>query len=227
VLPPHRRCRLAATLGFVAAVTERVTLATEVLVLPQRQTALVARQAADVDLLSGGRLRLGVGVGWSHVEYEALGQDFRTRGCRQEERKIWANWASAAMAPNSTWVPSGKISASAVKWQPAGRRWISSLGCDQVPGMRRAISIGAAGSFILNFLRRSPFSLATPPYDSAQQPAHAEEALKLKEPSIAWPVYCCAGFGSLPLHAPEKRLRRDHGNPPERLEREQVPIATE
>jgi probable F420-dependent oxidoreductase len=56
------------------------------LVLPQRQTALVARQAADVDLLSGGRLRLGVGIGWNHVEYEALGQDFGTRGARQEEQ---------------------------------------------------------------------------------------------------------------------------------------------
>lgn len=55
-------------------------------VLPQRQTALVARQAADVDLLSGGRLRLGVGIGWNHVEYEALGQDFHTRGARQEEQ---------------------------------------------------------------------------------------------------------------------------------------------
>ena len=57
-----------------------------ILVLPQRQTALVARQAADLDLLSGGRLRLGVGIGWNHVEYEALGQDFATRGARQEEQ---------------------------------------------------------------------------------------------------------------------------------------------
>jgi probable F420-dependent oxidoreductase len=69
-----------------AGITERIHFATGVLVLPQRQTALVARQAADVDLLSGGRLRLGVGVGWNHVEYEALGQDFRTRGARQEEQ---------------------------------------------------------------------------------------------------------------------------------------------
>jgi probable F420-dependent oxidoreductase len=72
--------------AYLAAITERIGFATGVLVLPQRQTALVARQAADVDLLSGGRLRLGVGVGWSHVEYEALGQDFHTRGARQEEQ---------------------------------------------------------------------------------------------------------------------------------------------
>lgn len=72
--------------GYLAGITERIGLATGVLVLPQRQTALVARQVADVDLLSGGRLRLGVGVGWNHVEYEALGQDFRTRGARQEEQ---------------------------------------------------------------------------------------------------------------------------------------------
>ncbi|MDT3446830.1 LLM class F420-dependent oxidoreductase [Pseudofrankia sp. BMG5.37] len=72
--------------AYLAAVTERIRFATGVLVLPQRQTALVARQAADVDLLSGGRLRLGVGVGWNHVEFEALGLDFRTRGARQEEQ---------------------------------------------------------------------------------------------------------------------------------------------
>jgi probable F420-dependent oxidoreductase len=72
--------------AYLAGITERIQFATGVLVLPQRQTALVARQAADVDLLSGGRLRLGVGVGWNHVEYEALGQDFATRGARQEEQ---------------------------------------------------------------------------------------------------------------------------------------------
>jgi probable F420-dependent oxidoreductase len=72
--------------AYLAGITERIRFATGILVLPQRQTALVARQAADVDLLSGGRLRLGVGVGWNHVEYEALGQDFRTRGARQEEQ---------------------------------------------------------------------------------------------------------------------------------------------
>ena len=72
--------------AYLAGITQRIQFATGVLVLPQRQTALVARQAADVDLLSGGRLRLGVGVGWNHVEYEALGQNFRTRGAREEEQ---------------------------------------------------------------------------------------------------------------------------------------------
>jgi probable F420-dependent oxidoreductase len=72
--------------AYLAGITESIGFATGILVLPQRQTALVARQAADVDLLSGGRLRLGVGVGWNYVEYEALGQDFRTRGSRQEEQ---------------------------------------------------------------------------------------------------------------------------------------------
>jgi probable F420-dependent oxidoreductase len=72
--------------GYLAGITERIGFVTGVLILPQRQTALVARQAADVDLLSGGRLRLGVGIGWNPVEYDALGQDFHTRGVRQEEQ---------------------------------------------------------------------------------------------------------------------------------------------
>jgi probable F420-dependent oxidoreductase len=72
--------------AYLAAITERIRFTTGILVLPQRQTALVARQAADLELFSGGRLRLGVGVGWNYVEYEALGQDFHTRGARQEEQ---------------------------------------------------------------------------------------------------------------------------------------------
>ena len=72
--------------AYLAAITERISFTTGILVLPQRPTALVARQATDVDLLSDGRLRLGVGVGWNHVEYQALGQDFHTRGAREEEQ---------------------------------------------------------------------------------------------------------------------------------------------
>lgn len=74
------------TLSYIAAATERVGLASGVLILPQRQTALVAKQAAQLDIVSGGRLRLGVGVGWNPVEYEALGQDWHVRGRRQAEQ---------------------------------------------------------------------------------------------------------------------------------------------
>jgi len=79
--------------GFLAALTS-LELVTGIIILPQRQTALVAKQAAEVDLLSGGRFRLGVGLGWNQVEYEALGQEFRTRGRRIEEqvglmRRLW------------------------------------------------------------------------------------------------------------------------------------------
>ena len=80
--------------AYLAGITERIGFATGILILPQRQTVLVARQAADLDLLCGGRFRLGIGVGWNHVEYDALGQDFRRRGARQEEqiellRRLW------------------------------------------------------------------------------------------------------------------------------------------
>lgn len=72
--------------GFLAAVTRRLELTTGILILPQRQTVLVAKQAAEVDVLSRGRLRLGVGMGWNPVEYEALGENFRNRGRRVEEQ---------------------------------------------------------------------------------------------------------------------------------------------
>lgn len=80
--------------GFIAAFTQRIELATGVIILPQRQAALVAKQAAQVDILSRGRLRLGVGTGWNWVEYEALGMNFNDRGARQAEqirlmRELW------------------------------------------------------------------------------------------------------------------------------------------
>ena len=79
--------------GYLAAVT-RLELVTGIIILPQRQTALVAKQAAEVDLLTGGRFRLGIGLGWNRVEYEALGRDFTNRGRRAEEqvellRRLW------------------------------------------------------------------------------------------------------------------------------------------
>jgi probable F420-dependent oxidoreductase len=81
--------------GYLAGITKRIEFVTGILILPQRQTVLVAKQCTDVDLLSGGRLRLGVGTGWNYVEYDALGQSFETRGPRLTEqigflRQLWS-----------------------------------------------------------------------------------------------------------------------------------------
>jgi probable F420-dependent oxidoreductase len=83
------------TLGFLAAVTKSIGLSSGVLIAPQRQTGVIAKQAAEADILSGGRLRLGIGLGWNHVEYQALGADWKTRGARQAEqvqvlRRLWS-----------------------------------------------------------------------------------------------------------------------------------------
>jgi probable F420-dependent oxidoreductase len=82
-------------LSYLAGITQRLELVTGILILPQRQTALVAKQAASLDVLSSGRLRLGVGLGWNEVEYISLNEDFHTRGKRIEEqvtllRRLWA-----------------------------------------------------------------------------------------------------------------------------------------
>src|SRR5262249_27062562 len=79
--------------GFIAALTD-LELVSAVVILPQRQTVLVAKQAAEIDLLTAGRFRLGVGIGWNAVEFEALGKQFTNRGVRFEEqielmRRLW------------------------------------------------------------------------------------------------------------------------------------------
>jgi probable F420-dependent oxidoreductase len=80
--------------AYLAGLTKKVEFTTGIIILPQRQTVLVAKQAAALDVLSGGRLRLGIGIGWNPVEYEALGENFQDRGRRSEEqiellRKLW------------------------------------------------------------------------------------------------------------------------------------------
>jgi probable F420-dependent oxidoreductase len=91
--------------GYLAALTTTLELVTGILILPQRQTALVAKQAAEVDLLSGGRLRLGIGIGWNQVEYEGLGENFHDRGVRSEEQiaVLRALWAEPTITFRGRW----------------------------------------------------------------------------------------------------------------------------
>lgn len=91
--------------GYMAALTTAVELVTGVIILPQRQTALVAKQAASLDVLSGGRVRLGVGIGWNAVEYEGLNENFRNRGARIEEQiaLLRALWADTAITFKGKW----------------------------------------------------------------------------------------------------------------------------
>ncbi len=98
--------------SFLAGVTSKVGLTTGIIILPQRQTALVAKQAACLDVLSGGRLRLGIGIGWNDVEYEALGMNFHDRGKRSEEqvdllRALWTKTAVTFKGANHTVTDAG------------------------------------------------------------------------------------------------------------------------
>ena len=81
--------------GFLSACTKTIEFSTQVMILPQRQTALVAKQAASLDVISGGRFRFGIGIGWNEVEYVGLNESFANRGKRSEEqvevmRALWA-----------------------------------------------------------------------------------------------------------------------------------------
>ena len=91
--------------GFLAGQTEHIELFSGILILPQRQTALVAKQAAEVDVLSGGRLRLGVAVGWNPVEFDVQGEDFSNRGKRIEEQieVLRALWTNEVVTYEGTW----------------------------------------------------------------------------------------------------------------------------
>jgi probable F420-dependent oxidoreductase len=90
----HMFHEILVLFGYVAGVAPELELVTAVVIAPQRQTALMAKQAAEIDILTGGRFRLGLGIGWNPVEYEALGEDFANRGRRLEEqidlmRRLW------------------------------------------------------------------------------------------------------------------------------------------
>jgi probable F420-dependent oxidoreductase len=123
--------------GFLAAATRRIELVTGIVILPQRQTALVAKQAASVDVLSGGRLRLGVAVGWNFVEYEALGEDFTTRGRRIEEQIALLRelWTKELVTFEGRW---HRVTAAGINPLPMQRPIPIWMGGDSVPARRRA-----------------------------------------------------------------------------------------
>ena len=133
------------TFGFLAGVTSTIELETAVIILPQRQTALVAKQAAEVDVLSGGRLRLGVGTGWNHVEYESLGVDWVSRGKIFDDqiellRALWTNDVVDHASDHH------RIDRAGIKPRPARSIPIWFGGFSTV-AMRRAARIGDGFTF--------------------------------------------------------------------------------
>lgn len=123
--------------GFLAAVTRSVELVTGVIILPQRQTALVAKQAAEVDLLSNGRLRFGIGVGWNAVEFEALGEEFGNRGVRSAEqievlRRLWTEQSVTFEGEFH------RITGAGLAPMPVQRPIPLWIGAASAPGYRRA-----------------------------------------------------------------------------------------
>ncbi|HSE04029.1 MAG TPA: LLM class F420-dependent oxidoreductase [Methylomirabilota bacterium] len=129
-------------LSYLAAVTTRVTLGTEVLVLPQRQPALVAKQVSTLDTLSGGRVRLGVGVGWQESEYEALGEPYRTRGARMDEAigLLRAYWTDAEVSVAGAHYPT--VSMAMEPKPPQGGRLPIWIGGNSEAAYRRVGRLG-------------------------------------------------------------------------------------
>jgi len=127
--------------GYLAAVTKKIGLVSGVVILPQRQTVLVAKQAAAVDVLSGGRLRLGIGIGWNPVEYEALGADFKNRGARSEEQieVLRALWTKELVTFKGRW---HTITDAGINPLPVQRPIPIWLGGGAEPVLRRVGRLG-------------------------------------------------------------------------------------
>ena len=127
--------------GHIAGMTQKIELATGIIILPQRQTTLVAKQAATVDLLSGGRLRLGIGIGWNPVEYEALGEDFSNRGRRSEEQieLLKALWSKDLLTYEGRY---HKITDAGLNPLPPGKSIPVWFGGTSDPVLRRVAQIG-------------------------------------------------------------------------------------
>lgn len=149
-IPGRREARIAAaevleplvTLGAISSVTSRIGLGTGVLILPQRQPAVVAKQVGTLDRLSGGRVRLGIGVGWQVSEYESLGVPFRERGRRMDEaiRLLRAYWTETSVTFEGEFFRAEAMSMEPRPVQPGGPPvWV---GGDSDAALRRAGRLG-------------------------------------------------------------------------------------
>jgi len=158
--------------GYIAACTTRIELVTGVIILPQRQTVLVAKQAAEVDVLSGGRLRLGIGVGWNDVEFEALGMDFHNRGQRSVEqiKVMRALWTQETLTFEGRW---HRITDAGINPLPVQRPIPVWIGGESEIALRRAARIadGWTSSRIVRAAGKQP----------AGEPARAHQVERLRE----------------------------------------------
>ena len=137
-------------MSYIAAVTEKIELVPSVIVLPARQTALVAKQTAEIDVLSGGRLRLGVGVGGNKAEYDAMGADFHTRGerCEEQLELLKLLWTQETVDFDGKW---DRVSGNGIDPLPVQQPIPVWIGAGATPGARilRRIGRQADGWFVL------------------------------------------------------------------------------
>ena len=127
--------------GYLAALTRTIGLVTGIIILPQRQAALVAKQAAVLDVLSGGRLRFGIGIGWNDVEFEALGENFHDRGRRSEEQVevMRALWTQPQVSFKGKW---HTISDAGINPRPVQQPLPLWFGGHAEPVLRRIARLG-------------------------------------------------------------------------------------
>ena len=173
--------------GFLSGCTTRIGFSTEVLILPQRQTVLVAKQTASLDVMSGGRFRLGIGIGWNEVEFVGLNEDFRNRGRRSEEQVqvMQALWAERHVKFEGRW---HHIDDAGINPAPAGRRIPIWFGGHHDQTLRRIAKWG--DGWMMNAYPAGPAAEA----DFAKLRGYAQEAGR--EPaSIGLEVWVSTGAG--------------------------------
>jgi probable F420-dependent oxidoreductase len=136
----HMFHEIMVLFGYVAGVAPGLELGTGVVIAPQRQTALLAKQAAELDVLTGGRFRLGLGIGWNDVEYEALGENFHDRGRRFEEQieVMRLLWQEPVVTYEGRW---HKITAAGLNPLPIQRPIPIWIGGSAEPALRRAARV--------------------------------------------------------------------------------------